>query len=253
MNVLIVEDEKHTAQLLKEIIEQDDDFLVTATLESIAETVAFLTKHHSKIDLIFLDIQLADGHSFAIFQYIDVAIPVIFCTAFDDYTLAAIQNNGINYILKPFREEEIHAALTRYKNLVASFSQKAINPALFAPAREKSYQESFLTQHREKSIVIYTKDIAAITIEYELVQLYTFSGERHPLLKNLEYIESVCNPHQFYRINRQMLINRNAIRSIEPYFNRKVVVKLVVPLAETPIVSRLKVTAFKAWLETGGL
>nr|WP_255400647.1 LytTR family transcriptional regulator DNA-binding domain-containing protein [Siphonobacter sp. SORGH_AS_0500] len=67
---------------------------------------------------------------------------------------------------------------------------------------------------------MYTKDIVAITIECELVQLYTFSGERHPLLKNLEYIESVCNSHQFYHINRQMLINRNAIQSIEPYFKR---------------------------------
>lgn len=251
MNVLIVEDEKHTAGLLKEIIELDADFLVAATLESIAEAVAFLTKHQNKIDLIFLDIQLADGHSFAIFQYIDVSIPIIFCTAFDNYSLSAIQNNGINYILKPFREEEIHAALARYKNLVAGFSQKAINPALPATAREKNYQESFLTQHREKSMIIYTKDIAAITIEHELVQLYTFGGERHPLLKNLEYIESVCNPRQFYRINRQMLINRNAIRSIEPYFNRKVVVRLVIPLAEKAIVSRLKVAAFKEWLEKG--
>lgn len=245
MNVLIVEDEKHTALLLKEVIEQDDLFIVNGILESIAETVAFLKKHKNKIDLIFLDIHLADGYSFEIFQQINLSLPVIFCTAYEQFSLHAIKNNGIDYILKPFHEEEVHDALNRYKMLATNFSNKS------APRHsitQTCYQESFLTQQREKSIVVYTKDIALFSIEFETVQLYTFSGEKHALFKNLEYIESVCDPRLFFRINRQMLINRNAVKSIEPYFHRKIVVHLTIPFNEKPLVSRLKVSPFKDWL-----
>lgn len=123
MNVLIVEDEPHTAKLLKELIEQDEDFLVTERLETVAEAVAYLGKHQQKLDLLFLDIQLADGHSFEIFKHVDVTIPVVFCTAYDEYTMQAIKSNGIDYILKPFKEDEIHNALKSTSNLPIHFRQ----------------------------------------------------------------------------------------------------------------------------------
>lgn len=247
MNVLVVEDELHTSHLLKEMIEQDDDFLVTERLESVAEAVQYLSKHQQKLDLIFLDIQLADGHSFEIFKHIDVTIPVVFCTAYDEYTLQAIKNNGIDYILKPFKEEDIHAALNKYKKLAQTFRDKTSMPVLFpAPT---SYQQSFLTQYRDKTLIKYVKDIALFNIEFETVYMHTFTGEKFPLFKNLEYIESVCDPKLFFRINRQMLINREVVLSIEPYFNRKVIVQTKIKFSEKLIVSRLKVTAFKEWLE----
>ncbi|MCB0631668.1 MAG: response regulator, partial [Lewinella sp.] len=92
MNVLIVEDEKRTAELLKEMIEQNDDFLVVGIMEAVTEAVAYLSKHQQQLDLLFFDIQLADGHSFEIFHHIDVVIPVIFCTAYDEFTMQAIKN-----------------------------------------------------------------------------------------------------------------------------------------------------------------
>ena len=94
MNILIVEDELHTATLLKEIIEQDADFMVVEHLEAVVDTIQYLSKYQKTIDLLFLDIQLADGQSFEIFKHIDVTVPVIFCTAYDEYTLQAIKNNG---------------------------------------------------------------------------------------------------------------------------------------------------------------
>ena len=100
MNVLIVEDESHTALLLQEIIEQDSDFIVVEKLESVVESVQYLSKHQKNLDLLFFDIQLADGHSFEIFKHIDVIVPVIFCTAYDEYAMNAIKNNGIDYVLK---------------------------------------------------------------------------------------------------------------------------------------------------------
>lgn len=248
MNVLIVEDETHTSKLLKEIIEQDGDFLVTERLESVAEAVHYLSKHQQKLDLIFLDIQLADGHSFEIFNHIDVTIPAVFCTAYDEYTLQAIKNNGIDYILKPFKEDDIHAALNKYKRLARAFKEKSDAPLRF-PATTH-YQQSFLTQYRDKTLVKYVKDIALFYIESETVYMFTVHGEKFPVFKNLEYIESVCDPQQFFRINRQVLIRKEAVVSIEPYFNRKVMVRTRFSLPEKLIVSRLKVSPFKDWLES---
>ena len=249
MNVLIVEDEAHTASLLQEIIEQDSDFMVIEKLESVVEAVQYLNKYQQNLDLLFFDIQLADGHSFEIFKHIDVVVPVVFCTAFDEYSLQAIKNNGIDYILKPFKEEEIHEALQKYKKWVANLQTKVASPLHLSIESTKTYQQSFLTQYREKSLVKQVKEVALFSVAQENVYLHTFAGEKLPLFKKMEYIESVCDPAQFFRINRQMLVNRAAIISFEPYFNRKVALQLHIKLEELAVVSRLKVSAFKEWLE----
>lgn len=251
MNVLIVEDEKYTAQLLKELIENDPDFLVTNILGSIVESVQYLNKHQNKIDLIFLDIQLEDGYSFEIFKHIDITTPVIFCTAYDEFTLQAIKNNGIEYILKPFQETDVTNALNKFKKLVGSIQSKSMNLVMNPFQKADTYQESFLTQIREKTIIIHTKDIAAFILDHETVYIYTFEGKKYPIFKNMDYIEKACDPKLFFRINRQMLINHHAVLSIQDYFNRKVSIQLKIELPEKPIVSRLKVTAFKEWLERG--
>jgi len=249
MNVLIVEDELHTATLLQEIIEQDKDFIVTQRVESVVEAVDYLSKYQNNIDLCFFDIQLADGQSFEIFKHIDVITPVVFCTAYDEYTLQAIKNNGIDYVLKPFKEKDIHTALQKYKNLLANLQNKNLPPIQIQKEEEKKYQQNFLTQFRQKTIVKRVEEVAMFNVENEMVYLYTFSGEKFPLFKKMEYLESACHPHQFYRINRQMLINREAILSFEPYFNRKIILELKIKITSQAIVSRLKVSAFKGWLE----
>ncbi len=249
MNILIVEDEAHTAALLQEIIEQDQDFIVTEKLESVLETVEYLSKYQQNMDLLFFDIQLADGQSFEIFKHVDVVVPVVFCTAFDEFTLQAIKNNGIEYVLKPFKEDEIHLALQKYKRLLSNIKTKNASVALVSPEPNKAYQQNFLSQFREKSIVIRVEDVALFAVEYETVYLYTNSGEKFPLFKKLEYIVSVCDPEQFFRINRQMLVHRSAIQSFEPYFNRRLIIQLPIKLEEQAIVSRPKVHQFKNWLE----
>jgi len=249
MNVLIVEDEAHTASLLQEIIEQDSDFMVIEKVESVVEAVQYLSKYQKNLDILFFDIQLADGKSFEIFKHVDVTVPIVFCTAYDEYTLEAIKNNGIDYVLKPFKENEIHEALQKYKQLINNLQSKNTAPVLIQTDGEKKYQKSFLTQHREKSIIKRVEEIAAFTVENENVYLYTYNKEKYPIFKKLEYIESVCDPDQFFRINRQMLVNREAIQSFEPYFNRKIILQLSITLPEEIVVSRLKVSPFKEWLE----
>ena len=249
MNVLIVEDEAHTADLLQEIIEQDREFMVLGKLASIVEAVDYLSKYQHNLDLLFFDIQLADGQSFEIFKHVDVDVPIIFCTAYDAYMLHAFKNNGIDYLLKPFKEAEIHEALQKYKRLISNLQAKAPAPIYLNPTESPSYQKRFLTHFREKTIVKRIEETALFSVENETVYLYTFEGKRYPLFKKLEYIESVCDPSQFFRINRQMLVNLQSVVSFEPYFNRKIVLELTVKTEQPPVVSRLKVTSFKEWLE----
>ena len=249
MNVLIVEDEAHTAALLQEVIEQDSGFIVLEKLESVGETVQYLSKYQQNLDLLFFDIQLADGQSFEIFKHIDVVVPIIFCTAYDEYALQAIKSNGIDYILKPFKESEIHEALQRYKKLLTNFNTKNRSPIHFQVEERQQYQKIFLTHFGEKTVIIRVDDIALFSVENEAVYLYTLEGRKYPLFKKLEYIESVCDPGQFFRINRQMLVNQEAVLSFEQYFNRKILIELKVKTKQKPVVSRLKVTPFKEWLE----
>jgi len=248
MNVLIVEDEKHTAQLLREIINKNPDFEVVDSLESVEETVTYLSKHQQELDVLFFDIQLADGHSFEIFKHIDVVVPVIFCTAYDEYSLQAIKNNGIDYILKPFKEEEIGQALMKYKKLRNTIKGKITPIKIQSPA---TFQQSFLSQYREKSIIIKVQDIAIFAIEFEMTYMYCLDGKKYPLYKTLDYVSSVCDEQLFFRVNRQIILNRNAVTAFEPYFNRKVLVHTKIHFDQKIIVSRLKVSEFKKWLQNG--
>jgi two-component system response regulator LytT len=247
MNVVIVEDELHTARLLHEIIESNEGFKVIQHLESIAEAVSYLARNSSIIDLLFFDIQLADGKSFEIFKHVDIAIPVIFCTAYDEFSLQAIQNNGINYILKPFRKEEVALALEKYKKLFLQADD--MKPVQIMEEISNAWQQNFLTQYRGRTIIKSVDEIAAFCIEFETVYLYTFKNEKLPVYKNLEYIDSVCNPAYFFRINRKMLINKKAIKAFEALESRKVALKLTICIPHAVIVSRLKVSRFKKWLE----
>lgn len=243
MNILIVEDEAKTARLLQEWIEEHEECLVVNTCQSISAAVAYLSKHQAKLDLIFMDIQLADGESMEIFQQIKVVKPVVFCTAYNDYMLEAFRNNGVDYILKPFRQEDIDASLQKIYLLKRALHQaNSLEPAA-------TFQRSFLVQQREKMIPLPVEDIALAFLQNESVHILKFNGEQAAIFKTLDEIERALDPAQFFRINRQMLVSRRAVRSIEPYFNRKLSLHLHVKAPEALIVSRLKVSPFKDWLE----
>jgi two-component system, LytTR family, response regulator LytT len=248
MNILIIEDENKTAELLKEFIEENEHCLVVNICQSIENTVKYLTKNQSKLDLIFMDIQLADGESFEIFNQIEVTKPVVFCTAFDKYMLKAFKNNGIGYILKPFQQKDIDIAISKVALIKSSFSNignlvQETNPT------QKSYQNSFIVRFREKMIPLAVEDIALFQLENEVVYAYEFNGKRSAIFKTINEIENAIDPKIYFRINRQMIINRKAIKNIEPFFNRKIIVNLTVLVKNKPIVSRLKVTPFKKWIE----
>ena len=249
MNILIIEDEKNTADLLKEFIEQHPRYLVANICDSIEDSINYLQKNHDKLDLIFMDIQLADGDSFEIFEQIEVTIPVVFCTAYDSFTLKAFKNNGIDYILKPVKEHDIEQAIAKIEQLKSSFGTNPISQIKDLLFKDQAYQTSFLVRFRDKMYPVLVSDIAFAYSHNEVVYLFKFNGEKHIVSKTLDGIENVVSPQQFFRINRQMIVNRKAINDIETYFNRKVVAHLCIEPPEKAIVSRLKVTPFLSWVE----
>jgi two-component system, LytTR family, response regulator LytT len=251
MNILIVEDEQKTAHLLKEMIEFYPTYRVAQICDSVEATVAYLRSHLPDLDLIFMDIQLSDGQSFEVFDKIAVNLPIVFCTSYDEFMLKAFKNHGIDYILKPFNKKDIEQAIGKVEELKGKFTTHSTQDFNFKTIleKEKVYQTSFLIRFREKIYPVLVSDIAFVCLENETVYLYNFKGEKHPVFKSLDEIENAVSPDQFYRINRQMLINRKAIREIEPYFNQRIVVHLTVPTPEVALVPRLKVTPFLSWVE----
>lgn len=250
MKILIVEDEIKTAKLLQEfILHQDKNNTVLAILESVQDTVQFLEKKQTP-DLIFMDVHLSDGQCFDIFKKIEVDCPVVFCTAYDQYTLDAFQTNGVAYIMKPFREEDIQTALEKVTRLFPDLD-KTRTVVEEQPSAPKAYKQTLLVHFRETILPISIHQIALFSLEDNLLHLYLQNGKRYTVSKTLDQLQSEFDPQQFYRINRQMLVNRAAIRKIEPYFNRKMILELSFNYPEKAIISRLKVTPFLNWMEVG--
>lgn len=249
MNVLIIEDELHTAALLRELIEKEEHYLVVQILGSIEESVRFLGQNQDHIDLIFMDIELEDGQSFEIFKHCEIHLPVIFCTAYDQYALKGIRNQGIDYILKPFHDLEIKETLDKYQNLLNRLAKTESKNYSFPNGTKSSYQTHFIALAKGKSQVVPVKDTALFYIDNETIFLHSFQNRKAAIQKKMENIETAVSPKQFFRVNRQYLVNRDAISSFEPYFNRSILLNLKVDHPIKVIVVRLKTKAFKEWIE----
>jgi len=253
MNVLIIEDEIKTASELKRLIEGlDDTIKVVDLLPSVKSAIQWFGTHPSP-DLIFSDIQLADGLSFDIYTKVSVKAPVIFCTAFDEYAIQAFQVNSIDYLLKPIDENILQQSLGKYKNLKNFFDGQPANYSTrlsnLAGQLENSYKRTLLVYVREKIIPIKTADIAYIHSANGLVNLITGQEHKYAAQYTMEQLESVLDPQQFFRANRQFIVNRDVIRDVEQYFNRRLILKVNCPTPEKIIISKLKAAEFLQWME----
>lgn len=257
MTVLILEDEAITAEELRHYVRDVDPTIeVLALLETIDDAVHFLTTHASP-DLIFSDIQLADGLSFEVFERVPVRCPVIFCTAFDEYAMQAFSTNGIDYVLKPFDRKAIAASLSKFRTLQTAFQRSA--PTLPATINEPlqrlieqlrpTHRSSFLVNYKGKYYPVPVGEIAFFYTENEIVWLHKSSGEKYALDQTLDELETLLDPTQFYRANRQFIVRYDAIQEFEPYFNRKLAVKLHPTPPEPVIISKAKAGDFMRWLE----
>jgi DNA-binding LytR/AlgR family response regulator len=191
-NILIVEDEPKTAAALRDIIcTLRPSATVAAICDSIQSTVSFIRDAAVQPDLIFMDIQLADGISFDIFNLVNIQCPVIFCTAYDQYTLQAFKANGIDYILKPVNPDDIDKAFVKWEKL--GYTAKQDNPLMEALKKimsvKKAYKTSFLVHHRESIIPVPVNEIGLFHFENEVVYALLFNGQRYALFKPMQEVE----------------------------------------------------------------
>lgn len=254
MKILIVEDEQRTAQDLQATIREVlPDAVFLATLDSVEASVEWLSKNPMP-DLAFFDIQLADGLSFDIFEEVKVACPVIFCTAFDEHALRAFQVNGVDYILKPFDQASVRRALEKVRTLENFFQKRDGDlesrlAKLLGEARPSGVKTTFLVSQRDKFLPIAVSDIAYFYIEHEVTFLHTFDNRRFMLSHTLDELEKTLDPRQFYRANRQYLVNAKAVLEVEQYFARKLRLKLSAQTKEPIVVSKAKASEFLLWME----
>ncbi len=249
MTILIVEDEPRTAiDLANTVREVEPSAEILHIIDSIDGTVRYLREHPAP-DLIFMDIELADGQSFEIFRLTEVHSPVVFCTAYDAFALQAFQTNGIDYLLKPFDTRGVRRAIDKVRSLAAFYRRPAANElARVAEQIRTVKRTSFLVSFQGKYFPVQLADIAFFTVLGESVWLYTFKGDSYYLPHSLEELESMAGDEQFYRVNRQYLVNFDAIREVEQGFGRKLTVKLLVKTPDPVIVSKAKAGNFLRWM-----
>jgi two-component system response regulator LytT len=249
MKVVIIEDEDLTAEDLAESIQRAIPAIqIEAILKSVKESTVYF-RQHALPDLIFSDIQLGDGLSFEIFKSLSRIIPVIFCTAYDEYALEAFKANGIDYIIKPYTQKNINEALHKYGELrkdatVPNPYDKILK--LFEHRKNGSVS-SILIHYKDKILPMRIAEIALFYIENEITYLLTFDQKKYALNYALGEIEKMAGT-DFYRASRQYLVNRRAIRDASHHFSRKLTINLILPFHETLTVGKLKVSEFLEWL-----
>ncbi|RFZ90248.1 DNA-binding response regulator [Mucilaginibacter conchicola] len=251
MNIIIIEDELKTAKSLENmIISLRPGANITGRYQSVESSVAALSAN-GQPDLIFMDIQLADGLSFEIFKEVKITCPVVFCTAYDEYSLDAFKSNGVDYVLKPFSKDDIQNALTKVDELKNFFQQKGV-PDLGELLGRFSVPEgktTFLVFKNNKYATIQTEDIAYFYIRNESTSIMCFNKQEYAINQSLDQVAGAVSAKQFFRLNRQYLINFRAINEVEHYFMRKLYVKLTIETSEKLLINKEKSHSFLAWME----
>lgn len=252
MRILIVEDEPHAIQRLVSVIAKlKPEAEVVATLDSVKASVEWFRSPQTA-DLAFMDIQLGDGLSFDIFSQVEIRIPVIFVTAYDEYALKAFKVNSIDYVLKPIDEAELKRAFEKYESMRNQFRDHAQTLMSIQEAVQMlthKFKERFVVRVGE-----HLRSVEVINILYFLsLEKTTFcvtnDGRKHILDFTLDQLEGMLNPQQFFRINRQYIININSIRDMITHVNSRV--RLVLTKSEAPdiIVARERIQRFREWLD----
>lgn len=242
MTAIIIEDEPLAiAELERMLNEIAPEIQIVARLASVRTSVTWLKEN--AVDLIFSDIHLGDGQSFDIFRQVSVKAPVIFITAYDEYALQAFKNQGIDYILKPFDEEEIRKALEKVNHWFTEQPGQAASKPV-------AWQERFLVQigMRIKSVPV--AEVAYFMADGKYLMLYTFDGTAYIVNQTIAGVEGRLDPRTFFRINRKFIVNYEAIKDMIRYSNSRIRIVLSPepPSDVEVIVSTERLRQFKEWL-----
>jgi DNA-binding LytR/AlgR family response regulator len=250
MKVVIIEDETPAAnRLIKLLRNMDGETEVIARFDSVEPSAKFFQSLPA-VDLIFMDIQLADGLSFDIFSKATVTAPVIFTTAFDQYTLKAFKVNSVDYLLKPIDEKELQQAVEKYRQVYAKketdFSDKILK--LVQEISGVKYKERLLIKRGQQLSYLKTDITAYCYADGKLCYAVDFNNNKYLLETNLSELEEQLQPSKFYRINRSLLVNIDAVKKVHTWLGGRLKLELSFASTAETIVSRDRVNGFKDWL-----
>lgn len=250
--ILIIEDEPFAADHLEILIQQlQADAKILAKLSTVRESIQWI-KTHQEYDLIFTDIQLADGTCFEIFPEVEIKVPIIFTTAYDQYALRAFKVNSVDYLLKPIDKPALQAAFDKLERL----RQEANPPPAFGPKQlqqliqsmQPAYKQRFAVKIGDHLKLVPTDQVLYFLSQHKLTYLVTKEGKKYPIQYTLQELEDLLNPKQFFRINRQMLLRDRAIEDVATISNSRLKVKIPFSKAAV-VVSRERCSDFKDWLD----
>lgn len=251
MNVLIIEDEKLAADHLSALIKlYDQEIKILDRLDSVKKSVAWFNTNQQP-ELVFMDIQLADGISFEIFEQTIVQCPIIFTTAFNEYALKAFKVNSIDYLLKPIDFDELKIAIDKYKEVRGlpeqSQYQKVMDSVL--NMLTDNYKQRFVIKVGEHIKSIPVDNILYFYSLEKATFLHTTDDYNYVIDYSIEQLENLVDPQKFYRINRKYLISMDSIDDIISYSNSRLKIELKHSKDMDAIVAREKVNKFKKWLD----
>lgn len=247
MKYLIVEDERFAYEELKRMMTKlRPDYVLEKHTKTVIETIAFLKAF--AIDLILMDIRLADGNCFEIFNHVEVNTPVIFTTAYDEHAIKAFKLNSIDYLLKPFDENELEAALTKFENIFHNPPYQ-INSKNFEQILSLKTKNRFLISKGENFHYIESTNIAHFYSEDGVVFLHTFSDERYIINYTLDLLEQQLDIHLFFRMSRNCIGNLKAIKNVAKYFNSRLRLSFSPVCPHEVLVSRVRVPDFLKWMD----
>lgn len=253
MTTLIVEDEMLAAERLSILIKQYDSSIeILACLESIEEAVSWLNTHQHP-DLIFLDIQLADGLSFSIFEKVEVQSPVIFTTAYDEYALKAFKVNSIDYLLKPIDLKDLTQAFHQFKKINQPTAQlpdlSLFQAAMTMIQQQQQYKSRFIVKRGHHLSSVSVEDVAYFFSEHKITWLKTHNHQKFAVDYTIEQLKDILDPALFFRLNRKYITSIKAISDIVAYSNSRLKIELQDNKDDKILISREKVGDFKKWLD----
>ena len=246
MKAVIIEDETAAAVNLQSILHRVAPAVeITAVLEGVEESVEWFGTHPQP-DLVLMDIHLADGEAFRIFERVSLTAPVIFTTAYDRYALEAFKVSSIDYLLKPLNASDVGRALAKLHRLTSvERSDYGSRVRTLAASRR---EEVFLVHVRDKIIPLHRSRIAYCYTSNEKVTACDFDGETYPLDKTLEALQALLPERDFFRANRQFIVARRAVKEIAVWFGSRLTLHLTVDTPERIVISKARVPEFKTWL-----
>lgn len=251
MRTLIIEDEKAALRNLKAAMQEvDTDFDIVGETDSVTDTLEWFASH-SMPELVFMDIHLADGSAFSIFEQVDITCPIIFTTAYDEYALQAFRVNSIAYLLKPISSADLQMAIDKLKLLggaKAEGTKTDFQAVMHALKREEGYKTHFLVPVKgDRFVPVSVDQISYFYISDGVVKAVLQSSETFIFQQTLDELAELLNPRQFFRANRQYIIAHKAVVGVSLWFGGRMVLQLTPPTDEKVIISKARVPAFREW------